>query len=85
MTKEAKRILRRWAKAGFVVYIRPYYLQGSGHWWSVQVEGGPRALIESGHKLTDLILSLAPQVPKAPSKTFENNGWLMVSESKKKK
>lgn len=84
MNKEARRQLRLWAKRGFIVYLRIYYLDNE-YWWALQVEGGPKVLTERGQNLSEVIETMAPQVPKKPMTNIPKEGWIDADKPKKGK
>lgn len=77
-----KVLLRRWAKRGFLIYVRPFY-DGQQILWIVQVEGGPKVLRAQSTSLSEAVAELEEQVPRRPSSKSE--GWMAPKKKKSKR
>lgn len=87
LDKPVRVILKRWAKMGAYVYIRPLtskYIDARGPmrlYWSVQVElrtTPPGRWNAEGENLDEIILKLGEEVPRDREEHYEQTaGWLM--------
>lgn len=85
LSAEAKKVLSRWARDDFYVYLRPVsskYIDRTKKetiYWCVSVEfrrvEEPRQFRGEGYDLNDVILELAERVPRRRQK-LSNAGWL---------
>jgi hypothetical protein len=70
----AIKTLRRWARRGFIVYVRPHF-DGKSVAWIVQVEGGPKVLTGQGDSLAEAVEKIEDEVPRRPVKEIDSE-WL---------
>lgn len=87
LTPEARKILKRWARQGYYVYLRPTmsaYAGDDGNrvYWMLSVEYREinfTSIRGEGYNLSKLIVAVSGRVHKRPNRTFklgDHAGWL---------